>query len=106
LLEQAGNPSGRQALAERSGIDQGLILKWVNHADLYRITGIGSEYSDLLEASGVDSVLELAHRNGANLTEKLGEVNESRHLVRRTPTQAEVEGWIEEAKTLPRAVMH
>jgi predicted flap endonuclease-1-like 5' DNA nuclease len=76
----------------------------VNHADLMRIKGVGSEYADLLEAAGVDTVPELGQRNAANLAEKLAEINEAKSLVRRVPTAAEVEGWVDEAKTLPRAV--
>jgi hypothetical protein len=67
---------------------------------------VGSEYADLLEAAGVDSVPELAQRNAANLHARLGEINESKKLVRRVPTEADVAGWIAEAKTLPKMVHH
>jgi predicted flap endonuclease-1-like 5' DNA nuclease len=78
----------------------------VNHADLMRIKGVGSEYADLLEAAGIDSVPELAQRNAASLAEKLAAANEAKNLVRRIPTEAEVTGWIAEAKTLPKAIHH
>jgi hypothetical protein len=71
-----------------------------------RINGVGSEYSDLLEAAGVDTVKELATRRADNLFAKMEEVNAAKKLVRRTPTQAEVEKWIAEAKTLPAKVSH
>lgn len=106
LLEHGGSPSGRQALAEKSGISERLILEWVNHADLIRVDGVGGEYADLLEAAGVDSAPELAQRNAANLHARLAEVNEQKSLVRRVPSESEVEGWIENAKTLPRVVHH
>lgn len=76
----------------------------MNHADLMRIKGVGSEYADLLEAAGVDTVPELGQRNAANLAAKLAEINDAKNLVRRVPTAAEVEDWVAEAKTLPRAV--
>ncbi len=104
LLEEGGTSAGREAIGEKSGLSGKLILEWVNHADLMRIKGVGSEYADLLEAAGVDTVPELGQRNAANLAEKLGEINEAKSLVRRVPTAAEVEGWVAEAKTLPRAV--
>lgn len=104
LLAGGGKPAGRDEIAEKSGLSPKLILEWVNHADLMRIKGVGSEYADLLEAAGVDTVPELGQRNGANLAEKLAEINEAKGLVRRVPTPAEVEGWVAEAKTLPRAV--
>jgi predicted flap endonuclease-1-like 5' DNA nuclease len=71
-----------------------------------RIKGVGSEYADLLEAAGVDSVPELAQRNAANLAATLGNVNEAKNLVRRVPNEADVTTWVAEAKTLPKAVQY
>jgi predicted flap endonuclease-1-like 5' DNA nuclease len=93
-------------LAEKTGIDRKLILEWVNHADLYRIKGIGQEYSDMLEEAGVDTVVELAQRNPENLFAKITEVNAAKKLVRRPPTQAMVTDWINQAKTLPRMIQY
>ena len=106
LLERGAKPKGRDDLEAATGIGHALILKWVNRVDLYRIKGVGSEYSDLLEIAGVDSPAELAHRNAANLTESMAEANAARNLVRRLPTLAEVTSWIEESKTLPKVVEH
>ncbi len=106
LLAQAGPAAGRKALATSTGISADLLLRWTNHADLYRISGIGSEYADLLEASGVDSCPELAQRNAASLATTMAEANAARSLVRRLPTEETVKGWIEQAKTLPRVVTH
>ena len=88
------------------GIDGGKILTWVNHADLFRIKGVAGQFSELLEASGVDTVSELAQRNAANLTAKMGEVNTEKNLANRAPSESEVEKWIEEAKSLPKIVTH
>ena len=104
LLEKGSTPQGRKDLAEETGISGKLILEWVNHADLFRIKGVGEEYSDLLEEAGVDTVPELAQRNAANLYAKLVEVNEAKELVRRLPAQSQVSGWIEQAKALPRVI--
>jgi predicted flap endonuclease-1-like 5' DNA nuclease len=106
LLENGATRALRDGLAETTGIAQKKILEWVNHADLMRVKGIGAEYSDLLEAAGVDSVAELAQRNAANLMQKLTETNTAKALVRALPTQEQVAGWIEQAKTLPRVVSH
>jgi len=107
LLERGAKPSGRQALEAATGISGKLILEWVNHVDLMRLTGVGSEYSDLLEAAGVDSPAELANRNAANLATTFAEVVAARPgIVRRTPSESEVAGWIAEAKTLPMIVEH
>ena len=104
LLKVGGNAAGRKDLAAKTGINDAQILKWVNHADLFRIKGIGGEYSELLEAAGVDTVVELSNRNAANLFAKMQEVNTSKKLVRKLPTQSQVEDWISQAKGLPRAV--
>ncbi len=104
LLEKGSTRKGREEIIAASGISDKLILKWINRADLARIRGIGSEYADLLEAAGVDTVPELAQRNAANLHEKLLEVNEAKKLVRRPPTTSMVEDWINQAKNLPRAI--
>lgn len=104
LLKTGASSKGRKSLAESTGISDKLILEWVNRADLFRVPGIGEEYSDLLEYSGVDTVPELAQRNAENLYKKMVEVNDARKLVRQLPSQGQVEGWINAAKSLPRVV--
>jgi uncharacterized membrane protein HdeD (DUF308 family)/predicted flap endonuclease-1-like 5' DNA nuclease len=106
LLEQGATRKGREQIAESTGITHTLILKWVNHVDLYRVKGVGSEYADLLEAAGVDTIPELAQRNPANLYNRLVAVNEEKHLVRRVPVQSQVEDWVAQAKQLPRVVTY
>jgi predicted flap endonuclease-1-like 5' DNA nuclease len=106
LLEQGATKKGRGEIAEKTGISETWILNWVNRADLARVKGIGSEYADLLEASGVDSVPELAQRNAANLHAKMDEVNTEKLLVRAMPSESMVEGWVEQAKGLDRVVTH
>ncbi len=101
LLEKAKDPKGRKSLAEETDIDAKRILNWANMADLMRIKGVGEEYSELLEAAGVDTVKELKHRNSKNLAEKMAEVNETRKLVRQVPSETQVEQWVEQAKELP-----
>lgn len=104
LLERGGNPKGRKALAAAVNIDETRILEWVNHADLFRVRGIGSEYSDLLEAAGVDTVPELRQRNARALYETLVRTNYEKKLVRKLPTAEQVAEWVEQAKTLPRVI--
>jgi len=101
LLERAKDPKGRKAVAEATGIDEHRVLKWANMCDLMRIGGVGEEYSELLEAAGVDTVKELKHRKPENLHAKMVEVNEGKHLVRQTPSLKSVTDWVEQAKALP-----
>lgn len=100
LLERCAAKAGRVALAEETGIDEKLILKWTNHADLFRINGVGPQFSELLEVAGVDTVKELRNRNPENLYVKIQEVNEEKKLVRRLPSQDQVAEMIAEAGKL------
>ena len=106
LLEKCAAPAGRKALAEETGISDKLILKWANHADLFRVKGVGPQFAELLEAAGVDTVKELAHRNAENLAAKVVEVNEEKHLVRRVPVAKEVQKMIDCAKELPATMTY
>jgi len=104
LLEICSKKKSRTELSAKTDISEKLILKWTNHADLARIKGIGGEYAELLEASGVDTVPELATRKAENLYKKMKETNDAKELVRRIPTQDQVADWIKQAADLPRII--
>jgi len=106
LLSVCGTKKGRQQIAEATGISEKLILTWTNHADLMRIKGIGGEYSELLEAAGVDTVPELAQRNADNLHAKMAEVNAKKKLVRQLAPAKTIADWVKQAKKLPKAISH
>jgi predicted flap endonuclease-1-like 5' DNA nuclease len=106
LLQAAGPKAGRDALAAKTGISGKLLLEWANACDLMRIKGIGSQFSDLLEAAGVDSSAELAQRNAANLAATFAELNAARATTRRAPTEEMVADWIDQAKKLDKVVTH
>ena len=106
LLKAGASPKGRKERAEKSGIDVTLVLEWVNRADLYRIKGVGKQYSDLLEKAGVDTVVELSKRVAANLNKKMEEVNKAKNLINGMPGEKRVEDWIAQAKKLPRIISY
>lgn len=106
LLTAGAKPSGRKKLEETTGISGKLILKWVNHADLFRINGVAGQFAELLEASGVDTVKEFRHRVPANLKAKMDEVNEQKNLCNRVPSVSELEKMIEQAKVLEPVVSY
>jgi len=106
LLERGASPKGRKALAAESGVDEKKILKWCNMADLMRIRGVAEEYSELLEAAGVDTVKELRNRNAANLAAKMQEVNADKKLVRQVPSESQVTKWVDQAKELPATMTY
>ena len=98
LLGQCAKPGGRKKVAESTGLSEKHLLEWTNMADLMRVSGIGRQYAELLEASGVDTIKELRHRNAENLAAKMEEVNKEKNLANATPAQSVVEGWIGQAK--------
>ena len=100
LLEKCAAPKGRKELAEATGISEKLILRWTNHADLFRINGVGPQFAELLEAAGVDTVKEFRHRVAENLQPKLVEVNEAKNICNRVPAESEVQKIIDQAKEL------
>jgi predicted flap endonuclease-1-like 5' DNA nuclease len=106
LLEVGATRAGRAQLAAQTGLAEDLILSWVNRADLMRVRGIGTQYSDLVEAAGVDTVKELRGRRADNLHQAMCEANENRRIVRRVPTEKEVGRWIARAKDLAPVVSY
>lgn len=106
LLKEGASDKDRKEIAVKTGISHTLILEWVNRADLYRIKGVGSQYSDLLEKAGVDTVVELSKRVADRLHSTMVEVNEAKNLVNEMPGVKRIEGWIKQAKKLPRVVTY
>lgn len=106
LLEKGATSKGRTEIADKSGIGAKHILRWVNHADLFRIKGVAGQYSELLEASGVDTVVELSKRKPENLYEAMVKSNTEKRLVRALPSQDKVSDWVAQAKALPRKVQY
>ena len=106
LLTMCKKRSSRHHLADDIGISEKMVLRWTNHADLFRIKGIGDEYADLLEVAGVDTVPELGRRNPEHLCEALRIVNEKKRLVKKIPSENQIHHWILEAKVLPRMITY
>ena len=106
LFEKAKTPAGRKEIAKDSAISEKLILEWANHLDLMRIKGVGSEFADLLEAAGVDTVVEFKKRKPDNLHATLLETNAKKKLVRRVPGLEQLKKWIAEAAKLDRAIKY
>jgi predicted flap endonuclease-1-like 5' DNA nuclease len=103
LLDQCCTPKGRKATAETTGVSEKMLLEWSNMADLMRVSGVGRQFAELLEASGVDTIKELRQRNAENLATKMGEVNEEKKLSKSTPNVDMIKDWIAQAeKTDPK----
>lgn len=106
LLRDGATRKGRQSIASKTGISDAVILRCVNMADLFRIKGVATQYAELLEAAGVDTVKELRSRNAENLAAKMLEINQQKRLTRNVPNVRVVSGWIEQAKTLQPMVTY
>jgi len=106
LLKKGASDKRRREIAAATGISHTLILRWVNHADLFRIAGIGPQYAEVLEKAGVNTVTELSKRIAGTLYEKMMAANRSKKLVRKMPSQRQVEGWIAAAGKLPRLISY
>ncbi len=106
LLAAGSDRRSRQELAQKTGLNETMILKWVNMCDLFRIKGVAGQYAELLEAAGVDTVRELAQRNPENLFKTMSGLNEQKRLVRQVPSLRMVEEWVQQAKTLPHMIFH
>ena len=100
LLEAARTVKGRKKLAAKTGFDEKQLLCWANVADRMRVKGINREYSQLLQAAGVDTVKELKYRNPRNLAQAMADANKKRKLVRLLPSEKVVARWIDYAKKL------
>ena len=106
FLKLCCDKKGRKQIAEQSDIRERLILNWANKADLMRVNGVGSQYSELLEAAGVDTVKELRNRNADNLAKKMTEVNEAKNLCNACPSVKDVQKWIDESKGMTPLITH
>lgn len=106
LLKTGANKKGRMEIAQKSGISEKQILEWVNRADLSRIKGVSTQYADLLEHTGVDSLPELAQRNPDKLFLTMTQINKDKKIVRKLPAVSQVKNWINQARKLPRVVTH
>jgi predicted flap endonuclease-1-like 5' DNA nuclease len=104
LLKKGATKKGRKELAAQTGIGEKLVLEWVNHADLFRVKGVGEQYADLLEEAGVDTVRELALRRAGALSGQMTRANEKKNLVNRPPSEKMVAKWIRSAKRMKRVV--
>lgn len=106
FLETASTPKGRKELAAKCEVDTKVILQLANRADLARVKGVAGVFGDLLEVAGVDTVKELATRRPDNLHKKMVETNDEQKIAGRNPTMADVEGWVAQAKELPKTLQY
>ncbi|GAB4565049.1 MAG: hypothetical protein Fur0017_01490 [Anaerolineales bacterium] len=104
LLKMGATRKGRQELAKATGFDAKTILEWVNRADLFRVKGIGGQYSDLLEAAGVDTVMELGKRKPEDLLEAMAKANVKLNKVNQMPGLSNIKAWVKHAKSLKRVI--
>ncbi len=106
LLDHCCDRGGRRRTSEISGVSETQLLKWANLADLMRIRGVGTQYSELLEAAGVDTVKEMRHRNAENLHAAIVATNGAKRLTRKLPPMAMLQRWIDDSQSLAPVIRH
>ncbi len=108
LLQDGATRKHRKEIAKKAGISESIVLRCVNMADLFRIRGVASQYAELLEAAGVDTVKELRNRNAKNLRQAMETTNnrKKRRLVRQLPSEKMVADWVSQAKKLKPAITY
>lgn len=107
LLKNGCTKQGRKNIAKTTGIKEKELLTWVNMADMFRVKGVATQYSMLLEASGVDTVKELATRKPENLHTKMMQVTaKNKKLTRVVPSVKMVKNFVKTAKRLKPMVKH
>ena len=85
---RCGSAKGRRQVAATNGLDEDQLLKWADMAALMRIRRIGKQFSERLEAAGVDTIKELRPRRADHLAARTREANGKRKLTRATPRNA------------------
>jgi hypothetical protein len=106
LLEAGATKRGRKVISETVGVAENRVLEWIHKADMMRVNGISTQYSELLEAAGIDSIRKLRRSRSAQLHKALANANDSHRkpLVKRMPSQNQLSDWIRQAKGLPHIV--
>jgi len=102
LRAKGADPRGLAEIVQHSGLRENTIRKWVGIADLFRVDGISTQFSELLSECDINSVAELARRNPKKLFKKVSDVNGRKKLCKTTPNVAMLKRFIEKAKALPR----
>ncbi len=106
LLRLCGSKKGRSECSESTGVGESQLLGWANMADMMRISGVGGQFAEILNATGVDTVKELRTRNPANLAVSMKEINDQKKLAKSNPSEDQVRGWIEQAKEMDPTITH
>lgn len=104
LVDRGRNAADRKSIAERISVDDEAITQWTRMADLMRVAGVRIQFSELLEASGVPSVQDLARQDAEKLAAKMAEVNTRDARTRTVPSAGTVARWIEHARILPTLI--
>lgn len=104
LLLVAAHKKGREDISRETGIAEGRLLHLVHLADMMRVKGIGSEYSDLLDQAGVRTLAELQDCGPDRLHQDLIDLNEEHQIVRRLPSEGDVQAWVQDARAISSVV--
>jgi len=91
MLKEGAYPAGRKVISEKTGIGYTKILRWVNLCDLCQVYGISTQYLELLEMAGIETIEELRNRSALNLYKAMKAINDDKEIVRKIPGVSDVQ---------------
>lgn len=105
-LRKLHAPHQREQASKDLNILRKPLDNWASMADFLRVDGVDHQFAELLQASGLSTIKDLANSDTAHLTTHMEEVNKSgKQLIAPTsPPFDLVEGWIAQARGMAKVV--
>lgn len=87
-------------VSEALDVPKRIVASWRSRAELMAVSGLGPQYAELLERSGVEGIEDLARREADELLESINAKDEELeiNIQGSKVTKARVEGWIQLAQ--------
>ena len=85
-------------LAEKIGVEDFAIQRWISISQLLRVANIEADDAVLLEATEIYSLADLSSQKPGRLGEKLAKNNEREKILSQLPDESKLAGWIEHAQ--------
>lgn len=104
LLNHIERNGGKSSLLAQTGMTEKELTRLAEIADLLRIPGISSPIANLLQASGIRSVADMAGKQAYRLALKLKRVNAERQLLSTAPGASIIGLWINAATMIERRI--
>lgn len=100
LLDLCRDAEGRDRLAKYLKVSSKEVSRWTSMADLMRVSGIGGQFAELLEAANVSTIEDLMNQKGDQLAQRLNEINNKKNMARNVPDSSRVGEWVKQASKM------